>query len=379
MFLLEHDAKELLAARGIAVPAGCLIHSAASARTASLPAGPWVVKGQIAAGGRGKAGIIRQAASIAELEAHARHIIGAKVKGQRVAAARIEQQVSGAREAYLGFLLDAASGGVRVILSASGGMDIELVPRENIHSERARPDAQSLTNCVRQLARSLPSEIAPPVRDAGERLAHAFMELEALLIEINPLFVYPDGRWVAGDARIVTDDNALPRQTALESLVKARAAAYPDVARKHEHGFDYVVVDPEGEIGLLTTGAGLSMMLIDELRAAGLKPYNFLDIRTGGLRGETRRLTQVLKWIGEGQKVRVLLVNIFAGITDLGEFSRLLVEAIAAAPQLKVPVVARLVGNGLPAAREVLSAAGIALHTDLDDALAAVRRHLKNQ
>jgi succinyl-CoA synthetase beta subunit len=163
----------------------------------------------------------------------------------------------------------------------------------------------------------------------------------------------------------------------LESLVESRATAYPDVARKHEHGFDYVVVDPEGEIGLLTTGAGLSMMLIDELRDAGLKPYNFLDIRTGGLRGETRRLTQVLKWIGEGHKVRVLLVNIFAGITDLGEFSRLLVAAIAAAPQLKVPVVARLIGNGLATAREVLAAASIALHTDLDDALAAVRAHLK--
>jgi succinyl-CoA synthetase beta subunit len=376
MYLLEHDAKELLAARGVAVPAGCLIESVAATRTASLPSGPWIVKGQIAAGGRGKAGIIRKAASIAELEANARHIIGAKVKGQRVAAARIEQQVSGAREAYVGFLLDAASGSVRVILSASGGMDIELVPREHIHSELARPDAQSLTDCVRRLARNLPSEIAPSVRDAGERLAHAFIELEALLIEINPLFVYPAGWWVAGDAKIITDDNALPRQKALESLVKSRAAAYPDVARKHEHGFDYVVVDPEGDIGLLTTGAGLSMMLIDELRAAGLKPYNFLDIRTGGLRGETRRLTQVLKWIGEGQKVRVLLVNIFAGITDLGEFSRLLVEAIAAAPQLKVPVVARLIGNGLPAAREVLAAARIALYTDLDEALAAVRAHL---
>lgn len=377
MYLLEHDAKELLAARGIAVPAGCLIESAVAARTASLPPGPWVVKGQIAAGGRGKAGIIRRAASIAELEANARHVIGANVKGHRVATARIEQQVSGAREAYVGFLLDAASGAVRIILSASGGMDIELVPREHIHGELARPDAQSLTNCVHRLARNLPSEIAPSVRDAGERLAHAFMELEALLIEINPLFIYSNGRWVAGDARIVTDDNALPRQTALESLVKARAAAYPDVALKHEHGFDYVVVDPEGEIGLLTTGAGLSMMLIDELRAVGMKPYNFLDIRTGGLRGESKRLTQVLTWIGEGRKVKVLLVNIFAGITDLGEFSRLLVEAIAAAPQLKVPVVARLVGNGLPAARQVLAAAGIALHTDLDAALAEVRGHLR--
>lgn len=377
MYLLEHDAKELLAARAIPVPPGLLIESPSGLRAARLPPGPWVVKGQIAAGGRGKAGIIRKAASIAELEANARHVIGAKVKGQCVATARIEQQVSGAREAYVGFLLDAASGAVRIILSASGGMDIELVPREHIHGELARPDAQSLTNCVHRLAGNLPSEIAPSVRDAGERLAHAFMELEALLIEINPLFVFPDGRWVAGDARIVTDDNALPRQTALESLVKARAAAYPDVARKHEHGFDYVVVDPEGEIGLLTTGAGLSMMLIDELRAAGMKPYNFLDIRTGGLRGETTRLTRVLTWIGDGRKVKVLLVNVFAGITDLGEFSRLLVEAIAAAPQLKVPVVARLVGNGLPAARQVLSAAGIALHTDLDAALAEVRGRLK--
>jgi succinyl-CoA synthetase beta subunit len=138
-----------------------------------------------------------------------------------------------------------------------------------------------------------------------------------------------------------------------------------------------VVVDPEGEIGLLTTGAGLSMMLIDELRAAGLKPYNFLDVRTGGLRGETARLVNVLKWISAGSSVRVLLVNIFAGITDLAEFSRLLVGALAQVPELKVPAVARLVGNGLPAAREVLEKAGIHLYTDLDEALAEVRQHLE--
>jgi succinyl-CoA synthetase beta subunit len=346
MYLLEHDAKELLAARGIAVPAGCLMESAAVANATSLPPGPWIVKGQIAAGGRGKAGIIKKAATQREVSDCARAILGATIKGRAVESVRVEQQVSGAREAYLGFLLDAASGGVRVILSASGGMDIEQVPPERIHSAVAPPEIRSLVECVRQLARNLSDEIAPAVSESGEKLARAFLELEAMLIEINPLFVHPDGKWVAGDAKIVTDDNALPRQAALESLLKARASAYPDVARKHEHGFDYVVVDAEGEIGLLTTGAGLSMMLIDELRSAGLKPYNFLDIRTGGLRGETRRLMQVLKWIGEGQKVRVLLVNIFAGITDLGEFARLLVEAIAAAPQLRVPVVARLVGNG---------------------------------
>ena len=377
MYLLEHDAKELLAARGIPVPAGCLLESAAAARSAVLPPGPWVVKGQIAVGGRGKAGLIRKAATPREVSEHVRALLGAVLKGHVVEAVRVEQQVLAAREAYIGFLLDAAAGGVRVVLSASGGVEIEQVPRELIHDEPCPPDSESLAACVHRLAQRLPAEIAPAVREAGTRLAQAFGDLEALLIEVNPLFVLEAGRWLAGDARIITDDNALPRQKALESLVTTRAAAYPDVARKHEHGFDYVVVDPAGEIGLLTTGAGLSMMLIDELRAAGLKPYNFLDIRTGGLRGETRRLVQVLKWIGEGKHVKVLLVNIFAGITDLGEFARLLVEALAEAPRLKVPVVARLVGNGLPAAREVLAAARIALYTDLDEALAAVRGHLK--
>ncbi|HYH43756.1 MAG TPA: hypothetical protein VD867_17440, partial [Burkholderiales bacterium] len=203
-----------------------------------------------------------------------------------------------------------------------------------------------------------------------------FLDREAVMVEINPLFVRADGTWVAGDAKVVTDDNALERQPQLRALVAQRSAVYPEVALKLDHGFDYVVVDPEGEIGLLTTGAGLSMMLIDELRGAGLKPFNFLDIRTGGLRGETTRLVKVLQWIGEAPRVRVVLINIFAGITELGEFSRLLVSAIRQAPALKVPVVARLVGNGLPAAQEVLAEAGIALHTDLDAALADVRKHL---
>ncbi len=377
MYLLEHDAKEILAARGIPVPAGRLIERDETIDRLALPPGPWVVKGQIAAGGRGKAGLIRKAATLREITDHVAAVLGATVKGRTVEAVRIEQQVTGAEEAYISLLLDAAAGGVRIILSGRGGVDVEALPAGSIRSDTAVAEAGALASCAERLAAAFDGAKGKALREAGGRLARTFLEHEALLIEINPLFVYPDGQWVAGDAKLITDDNALPRQDALGRLVEARAAAYPDVARKHEHGFDYVVVDPEGEIGLLTTGAGLSMMLIDELRAAGLKPYNFLDIRTGGLRGETRRLTQVLQWIGEGRNVKVLLVNIFAGITDLGEFSRLLVSALAAVPQLKAPVVARLVGNGLPAAREVLAEAGIALYTDLDEALAALRQHLK--
>ncbi len=377
MYLLEHDAKELLSRHHVHVPAGKLIADSADAGK-DLSTGPWIVKGQIAAGGRGKAGIIKKAATPQEITEHTQAILGRVVKGRRVDSVRIEQQVAGGSEAYLGLLLDAAAGGVRIIMSAQGGMEIEALPPHAIRSDVAAPDAASLTACVNKLAAALPAPFAQALAEAGTLLAQRFLESEALLIEINPLFVRQDGSWVAGDAKYVTDDSALDRQDEILALLEKRAAAYPEAALKHEHGCDYVVIDHEGEIGLLTTGAGLSMMLVDELRAAGLKPYNFLDVRTGGLRGETTRLVKVLKWISEGPNIKVMLINIFAGITELGEFSRLLVKALDEAPELKVPVVARLVGNGLPAAREVLAAAGIALYPDLDEALAEVRKHLNS-
>ena len=378
MYLLEHDAKELLARHGVHVPAGKLAFAAADASKdlPALAAGPWIVKGQITAGGRGKAGIIKKAATPQEIAEHSAAILGRVVKGRRVDAVRIEQQVAGVSEAYLSLMIDAAAGGVRVIMAAEGGMEIETLPKDAIRSAVAAPDIAAIEQCVEKLAASFSGAKAHALQEAGTRLARAFVACEAMLIEINPLFVKADGSWLAGDAKFVTDDGALERQHDIRAMLETRTAAYPEAALKLEHGCDYVVIDPAGEIGLLTTGAGLSMMLVDELRAAGLKPYNFLDVRTGGLRGETTRLVQVLKWISEGPHIKVMLINIFAGITELGEFSRLLVKALSEAPQLKVPVVARLVGNGLPAAREVLNAAGIALYPDLDEALAEVRKHL---
>jgi succinyl-CoA synthetase beta subunit len=377
MYLLEHDAKELLAAHGIPVPEGRLCEAHANLDDLSLPPGPWIVKGQIAAGGRGKAGIISKAATADEVREIARSMFGRIVGTKRVESVRVEQQVSRADELYFGMLIDAAAGAVRLLVSERGGVDIESLPREAIRSETVLADRDAMDDAIDRLVSGMAPARATALWDAATRLTSLFLEREAALVEINPLFVRADGTWVAGDAKIVTDDNALERQPALRDLVQRRAHAYPEVALKLEHGFDYVVVDPEGEIGLLTTGAGLSMMLIDELRAADLKPYNFLDIRTGGLRGETTRLVKVLQWIGEAACIRVVLINIFAGITELGEFSKLLVSAIRQAPAVKVPVVARLVGNGLPAARAVLAEAGIALHTDLDAALADVRMHLR--
>jgi succinyl-CoA synthetase beta subunit len=377
MYLHEHDAKELLARYGVPVPAGCVVGTDAAVPAELPQPGPWVVKGQISAGGRGKAGIIKTAATRSEVEAHARAILGKTVKGRRVGRVRIERCIDGARELYIGVLLDAEACGVRVILSARGGIEIEAVPAAEIRSEVVRLDTIAIADCAARLAIGFEPALAQALREAGAQLAHAFVASELQLIEINPLFVRADGTWVAGDAKVVADENALVRQPALHALVTSQPADYPEAAVKLAHGFDYVVVDPDGEIGLLTTGAGLSMMLIDELRAKNLKPYNFLDVRTGGFRGDPARLVNVLKWISAGKRVRILLVNIFAGITDLGEFSRLLVEAMKQVPEFSVPVVARLAGNGLAAARETFAAAGIALYTDLDDAVAAVQRKLE--
>ena len=378
MYLLEHDAKELLAQNGVAVPRGILLEAGTILDEVRLPAGPWIVKGQIAAGGRGKAGIIRKAASDREVSEISRALLGKTVNSKRIDAVRVEEQISGATEAYISFMTDTAAGNVRVIVSHRGGVDIEALSPEAIQSVTVLPDRDALIEAVFRVTSGLQPHVSSALRAAAAKLAAFFLDHEAMLVEVNPLFIHADGSWIVGDAKIVTDDNALERQPALRNLIERRSNAYREVALKLEHGFDYVVVDPEGEIGLLTTGAGLSMMLIDELRAEGLKPYNFLDIRTGGLRGETTRLVKVLQWLGEAPRMRVVLINIFAGITELGEFSKLLVSAIRQAPALKVPVVARLVGNGLDAARVVLAEAGIALHTDLDAAVADVRRHLSS-
>lgn len=374
MYLIEHDAKQLLARHGLPVPPGTLLSDPATA--GELPPGPWVVKAQITAGGRGKAGLIKTADTPAEVAARSRDIIGREAKGRTVRAVRIEQQVRGAAEAYVSMMLDPAAAGVRIIMAAQGGVEIETLPREALKTATAAPDAAALAAAAEQLAAAFPGATGKALAAAGRAIAAAFIAEEALLIEINPLFVHPDGRWVAGDAKVVTDDAALPRQPQQRALLADICGTYAETTLKDAHGCDYVVVDPQGEIALLTTGAGLSMMLIDEMRGAGLKPYNFLDIRTGGLRGETKRLVNVLRWMHEGPNVRVLLINIFAGITELGEFSRLLVSALKDVPEFRVPVVARLVGNGMESARAVLKEAGITLHSDLDAALAEVRKHL---
>jgi succinyl-CoA synthetase beta subunit len=330
-----------------------------------------MVKAQIPVGGRGKAGGIKRAESVAQLRHELGELLGKTIKGQTAHACRIEQRIEG-MECYLSVSLDPTQGRLRVLLSSEGGVDIEA------HAERGTLRSADVAFNEREAvaaASRLADTIASPARDtivgAAEQLIAAFFAFEATLLEVNPLFIRPDGSWTAGDLKLVIDDNALVRQPRLGDLIHRRADAYPEMALKLNHGFDFVVVDPDGEIGLVTTGAGLSMQMIDELAERGHPAFNFCDIRTGQLRGDPTRLINVFQWIAAGRNVRSVLINFFAGITHLGEVAKLLVTALTAVPELRVPVTARLIGNGYDEAIAVFASAGnpLRVEPDLDRAI----------
>jgi succinyl-CoA synthetase beta subunit len=368
MLLIEVDGKALLAEHGIAIPAGRLV-TAADVIAAPDDAGPWMVKAQVPVGGRGKAGGIRQCGTPDDVAAAVRGMLGGRLKGHVVEACLIEQVASGA-ERYLALMVDPPSYGVRVIYLAEGGIDVEQDGGADRSGRICAPELASIVATLDGLLAAEPEAIRVRIADAGRKLAEMLLARELALAEINPLFV-SDTLCVAGDAKVVVDLNAVDRQPRIAELIAARPSIYLDANRKLTEGFDYVEIDPEGEIGLVTTGAGLSMMLIDEMSARGMKPLNFCDVRSGQLRGSPHRLIRVLEWITSRPSLRVVLVNIFAGITDLGEFTALLAQAVDASPNLQVPVVARLVGRGADEARRILAEKrpDIAMEEDLQAAL----------
>jgi succinyl-CoA synthetase beta subunit len=366
VFLLEHHGKELLARRGIPAPPGVWIATPSALHRTALPEGPWMVKAQVASGGRGKAGAIRNAETVADIEGIMAALAGARVAGNPIHGFRVERRIDGAHEAYLSFTIDSASCRIRMLVADDGGVDVETrAPRAVL----ADPD--DVAGAARAAATKAAPHLQSAIRDAATRLGALFLACDAELLEVNPLFVLPDGSWLAGDIKLVVDENAIPRQEEIAALLRAHPEMYPESARKLAHGFDYVELDPSGEIGLITTGAGLSMKLIDELLAEGRRPLNFCDIRTGQFRGDPARLIAVMRWIAARESVRVVLVNVFAGITDLSEFARLFVAAAKAVPELRAPVVARLIGRNLEEARRILAASDldVAIEPDLDHAL----------
>lgn len=380
MLLLEADGKRLFEQAGISIPSGIFIRE--SQREYALPgSGPWIAKAQVPVGGRGKAGGVKPLTHAGELPELLRELFGLSIRGCKAQAVLVEQACSG-DEHYLALMVDPASGGARLMYSPHGGMEVESHAGRggsNFNESVALDEASLLDAVMRMTERVLPP-VRAGLQDVGKRLVSLFLKHRLMLAEINPLFATPQGRFVAGDAKVVLDMNAVATDYVLAALLGEQRDLYPDAWRKMAEDFDFVEIDPQGQVGLITTGAGLSMMLIDELVGQGLKPFNFCDVRSGQMRGSPARLLRILDWLGQASDVRVVLVNIFAGITDLSEFTELLVQALKAKPDLRWPLVARLVGNGEGRAREIIGQHPelmIFFEPDLERAIARTARLLE--
>ncbi len=385
MNIHEYQAKELLRAYGIPVPPGEVAYSdRAAARVAEEIGGNrWVVKAQIHAGGRGKAGGVRIASSREELREIVDRMIGSRLiteqtgpEGQLVQRVLVERACRVDREWYLGMTIDRASQRIAVIASADGGVDIEEVAREHperIHTEIVDPATGLLDFQCRKLAMAigLQHRMAPFVR-LLKRLYRLMCDKDALLVEINPLVETEDGDLLALDAKLSFDDNALFRQGEIAEL-RDFDEEDPKEVEAHGHGLSYIALD--GQVGCIVNGAGLAMATMDAIVLHGARPANFLDVGGGA---SPEKVANAFRIVRADPNVRVILVNVFAGINRCDWIAEGVVRA-ARSQGVDVPIVVRLAGTNVEEGRRILAESGLDLIVaeDLDDgarkAVAALR------
>jgi succinyl-CoA synthetase beta subunit len=373
MQLLEHEGKQLLAAAGgLPIPRGALVSDAAQANVAAAALGsPVVVKAQVPAGGRGKAGGIHMVhqADVAECTTR---LLSRQVCGFPVPALLVEEMVKADQEVFLAVALSPAARSAVLLMSREGGVDVERFPEKV-----ALVPVPALIGLrdfhVRQAAHDAGLDLAdlPGLIEAARAVYRVFMEVEADLVEINPLFRLPDGGFVAGDVRVVPAEGG-----AYQREHRQPPQSVADRARLL--GFDLVELDAGGQVGLLSTGAGASMLVVDLLKEAGLRPMNFCDLRSGRARGAEERLRFVFDYMRSASSLRCLAINFFAGVTDLVTFGTVLAETIRADP-LPVPVVVRLAGMGADQARRRLLQVGATVVAELDDLIEEAGRVVRTE
>jgi len=395
MKIHEYQARQLLADASIPVPPGAMVETAAAAKAETariLAAGEplVVIKGQVHAGGRGKAGFVKLVRAADEAERDAAWMLANRMvsvqtgpEGLPVRRLLVAAGVDIARELYLAILTDRARKTNTLIASREGGMEIEKVAEE-------RPDAivrmplHPVAGLQPWQARAvafrlgLGGSLLGPAVDLMTRLDRLFRSSDASLIEINPLVVttpsagHPEGRLVAIDAKFNFDDNALYRQPAIAALADPEAEN-PAETEAHAHGLNYVALD--GSIGCLVNGAGLAMATMDIIKLHGGSPANFLDVGGGA---SEEAVTAAFRIILRDAKVKGVLVNIFGGIMQCDKIARAIV-ASAKTVGFRVPLVVRLEGTNVAEARAVLEAAkreipSMQTASDLADAAAKVCR-----
>jgi len=377
MNLHEYQSKQLLQRYGIATPTGEVVQSekAAAAATKQIPGDAWVIKAQVHAGGRGKAGGVKLVSSASEAQAVAGSLLGKNLvtyqnapDGQPVHRVLVEQTLPIARELYLSLLVDRALDRVVMVASSAGGMDIE-----EIASTEPEKILQEVCDPLNGLVDFQARNIAFALGLAGDQIAafsklakglyKLFTENDLALLEINPLIVTDDGDLVALDCKMTVDSNALYRQKALAGL---RDWSQDDAkeAEAHHSGLNYIALN--GNIGCMVNGAGLAMATMDLIKLHGGQPANFLDVG-GGATADT--VSKAFKIILADQNVKAILVNIFGGIMRCDIIATGIITAVKEV-EMSIPVIVRLEGTNVALGKQMLRESGLNIISgeDLTDA-----------
>ena len=366
MDIHEYQAKEILSRFGVAVPPGALAYSPEQAayRARELGGEKWVVKAQVHAGGRGKAGGVKLCTDEHEIQAACEDMFGRKLvthqtgpAGKGIYRVYVEGAVPIAAEYYLGFVLDRSSQRVMIVASAEGGMEIEDISAskpDTIVRSTVEPAVGLQDFQAREIAFKLgiaPALISQVVRTL-QGCYRAFSELDATMVEINPLVVTGDDRVIALDAKMTFDDNALFRHPQVAEL-RDKSQEDPRESRAADRGLSYVGL--EGNIGCIVNGAGLAMATMDTIMLAGGAPANFLDIGGGAT---PERVAKAFRLVLSDKNVQAVLVNIFAGINRCDWVAEGVVQALKEV-QVEVPVVVRLAGTNVEEGQMILAKSGL--------------------
>ncbi len=380
MNLHEYQSKQLFAEYGVPVPAGRIAWTPAEAATAarSLGGGIWVVKAQVHAGGRGKAGGVKLCKSPEEARVAAAGMLGNKLvtkqtgaEGLPISLVYVEAGSKIERELYLSLLLNRDQGRIAFIASEAGGMDIEEVAAKQ-PEKILRVDVDPATGLqsyqCRELAfgLGLKGDQVKQFEKIARGLYQLYLDKDLSLVEINPLIVTGDGALVALDAKINVEANALYRQQGLEAL---RDESQEDAMELEASRHDLNYVSLDGNIACMVNGAGLAMATMDLIKLHGGSPANFLDV--GGT-ATADRVTEAFRLILSNRKVRAVLINIFGGIVRCDVIAQGIVQAVQNVG-VKIPVIVRLEGTNADVARKLLAESGLAITTATDLTDAATR------
>jgi len=366
MNIHEYQAKAILRNFGVPVPEGHVVYNSNSARdwARRLGDGPWAVKAQIHAGGRGKGGGVKIAKTADEVKKFARDMFGMTLvthqtgpEGKIVKRVLIEQGCNIADEFYVSFLVDRATSKVTLMASAEGGMDIEEVAAktpEKLFFEAIDPLTGLTAFQARKVAFTLGFAL-PQVKQAIpllQNLYKSFVEADCSLLEINPLVLTKEGKLLCLDAKLNFDDNALFRHIRIRDL-RDYDEEDPMEIEASQYDLSYIALD--GNIGCMVNGAGLAMATMDIIKHYGGEPANFLDVGGGAT---IERVTEAFKIILSDTKVKGILVNIFGGIMKCDVIATGVIEA-AKQVGVKVPLVVRLEGTNVEKGKQLLAESGL--------------------